>query len=52
MDFDMLLGATGSHMALLPGIRKMTSCGGGDWIHKFLRSTGFYQISTRKLPLV
>lgn len=30
MGFDMLLGATGSLMALLPDIREMTSCGGGE----------------------
>ena len=30
MCFDVLLGATGSHVSLLPGVREMTSCGGGE----------------------
>lgn len=37
--------------SLLPGVREMTSCGGGNWIHKFLRDAGF-SLTTINPPIV
>lgn len=35
MDFDMLISATGSHMSLLPEVRKMTPLGRWELVSQF-----------------
>lgn len=46
MDFDILIGATGSHVSLPLEVRKMTPPGRRE--PKFLRNSGFH-LSARNL---
>lgn len=47
MGFDTLIGATGSHMSLLPKVREVTPLTDV----KFPRNADFHS-TTRKLPIV
>lgn len=48
-SFDMLIGTTGSQVALPPEVRGMTSLVAGKGFHSLLRNAGVY-LSARNPP--
>lgn len=42
MNFDILIGATGSHGSLRPEVRKCLLLAEGNQLHKSLRDAGFF----------
>lgn len=51
MGFDMLIGATGRHMSLLPQQGKWLLLVERNWLPKFLSNAGFY-LTVRNPPKI